>query len=178
MTLQQVMELTDNGQITINDTLYTLYDPDKKGTLLQLPVTRCPIIDWNGKYKDFSPSGPRGWLDEYCEWSIVRDANGDMRKITFTSENPAYFLAMWRIDPNAVLEQLYLSHNQIADLSPLAQCTRLATLHLVKNKIKDVTPLAGLTNLQALILGENKIKDYSALAEVYANLAEKDFTLP
>lgn len=103
MTLQQVMELTDNGQITINDTLYTLYDPDKKGTLLQLPVTRCPSIDWNGKCKDFSPSGPRGWLDEYCEWSIVRDANGDMRKITFTSENPAYFLAMWRIDPNAVL---------------------------------------------------------------------------
>jgi hypothetical protein len=33
----------------------------------------------------------------------VRDTNGNMRKITFTSENPAYFLAMWRIDPNAVL---------------------------------------------------------------------------
>lgn len=104
MTLQQVMELTDNGQITLNNTPYTLYDPNKQGTLLQLPVTRCPSIDWQGKYKDFSPSGPRGWLDEYCEWSIVRDpGTKNMRKITFTCENPAYFLAMWRIDPNAVL---------------------------------------------------------------------------
>lgn len=102
MTLDQVMALTDHGQITLNGTLYSLY-PDPAATQLQIPSVLCKSINWNGPYADFSPSGPRGWLDEYCEWSITRDPDGNMRSIMFTSENPAYFLTMWNIDPNAVL---------------------------------------------------------------------------
>ena len=102
MTLDQVMQLTDHGQITLNNTLYSLY-PDPKATQLQIPSVLCKSINWNGPYADFSPSGPRGWLDEYCEWSITRDPDGNMRSIMFTSENPAYFLTMWNIDPQAVL---------------------------------------------------------------------------
>lgn len=102
MTSDQLMELTDHGQITLNGTLYSLY-PDPAATQLQIPSVLCKSINWNGPYANFAPSGPRGWLDEYCEWSIARDPDGKMRSITFTSENPAYFLTMWQIDPKAVL---------------------------------------------------------------------------
>ncbi|MFJ3483311.1 hypothetical protein ACIPL1_07975 [Pseudomonas sp. NPDC090202] len=103
LTNTQVLALADSGEITIDGTQVKLYDPDNTGTLLTLPSVRCPQIDWDSKYVAFSPSGPRGWLDEYCEWSITRDSNGNMRSIMFTCENPAYYLTMWQIDPKAVL---------------------------------------------------------------------------
>ncbi|GAB7531921.1 hypothetical protein PS3A_43350 [Pseudomonas sp. 3A(2025)] len=103
LTQNQVMALADSGKIEINGTTVTLYNPQDNETLLTLPTIRCPQIDWNGPYKAFSPYGPRGWLDEYCEWSITRDTNGNMRSIMFTCENPAYYLTMWRINPQAVL---------------------------------------------------------------------------
>ena len=102
LTMDQVMQLADTGEIDINGTPLKLYDPQGSNTL-QVPSIRCPQIDWSGPYKDFTPSGPRGWLDEYCEWSITLDANGNMRSVMFTCENPAYYLTMWRIDPKAVL---------------------------------------------------------------------------
>lgn len=103
LSMDQVMALADTGAIEINGTTVTLYDPQDSETLLTLPSIRCPQIDWNGPYKAFSPYGPRGWLDEYCEWSITRDPNGNMRSIMFTCENPAYYLTLWRINPQAVL---------------------------------------------------------------------------
>jgi len=102
LTMDQVMQLADTGEIDINGTPLKLYDPLGSNTL-QLPSIRCPQIDWTGPYAAFTPSGPRGWLDEYCEWSITLDANGNMRSVMFTCENPAYYLTMWRIDPKAVL---------------------------------------------------------------------------
>ena len=57
----------------------------------------------------FGPSGPRGWQDEYCEWSVKRDpATNEILSVMFTSENPEYWLSLWHVDPNAVLE-LYRS---------------------------------------------------------------------
>lgn len=103
LSMEQVMALADNGEIDINGTALKLYDPQGTGNLLNLPTVRCPQIDWNGPYKPFSPSGPRGWLDEYCEWSITRDATGKLRSVMFTCENPAYYLTLWRINPEAVL---------------------------------------------------------------------------
>ena len=54
---------------------------------------------------DFSPSEPRGWQDEYCEWSIERNAAGKMTTINVTCENPGYYLTMWQQNPQAVLGQ-------------------------------------------------------------------------
>lgn len=99
----EVMALADSGEIEVNGKVLKLYDPEGKGTLLKIPATLCPEVDWQGKYSDFSPSGPRGWLDEYCEWSITYDKAGNMRSVMFTCENPAYYLTMWRINPEAVL---------------------------------------------------------------------------
>jgi hypothetical protein len=103
LTMDQVQALADTGQIAQNGTTYVLYDPQPGQVLLKIPAERCPSINWTGKYTDFSPPGPRGWQDEYCEWSILRNAAGKMQSIAFTCENPAYYLTMWRQNPKAVL---------------------------------------------------------------------------
>ena len=41
----------------------------------------------------------------------------------------------------------------------LANCTALQELHLSSNQIADVTPLANLTSLQNLYLSSNQIED-------------------
>lgn len=103
LTMDEVMGLADTGEITINNKLLKLYDPDKSGDVLKIPTDRCPDVKWGGPFGEFSPSGPRGWLDEYCEWSITYNDDGKMTGVMFTCENPAYYLTMWRINPKAVL---------------------------------------------------------------------------
>jgi hypothetical protein len=74
----------------------------------QIPQVRCPEPDWSGPLQDYGPFGPRGWQDEYCEWSVTRDANGSIVRVDFTAENPEYWYTLWRVDPEtaaAVYEQ-------------------------------------------------------------------------
>lgn len=103
LTMDEVFAFADTGEFTMNGTTYVLNAPTGAQVLLKIPGERCPAINWTGPYVDFSPSGPRGWQDEYCEWSILRNAAGQMQSIAFTCENPAYFLTMWRQNPKAVL---------------------------------------------------------------------------
>lgn len=56
----------------------------------------------------YGPYGPRGWQDEYCEWAVQRDAEGNIVRVDFTCENPEYWNTLWLIDPQRVLE-LYRS---------------------------------------------------------------------
>lgn len=51
----------------------------------------------------------RDQQDEYCEWSVQRDAEGDVTKVTFTSEVPEYYAALWAVDPELVVA-LYRKH--------------------------------------------------------------------
>lgn len=68
----------------------------------------------------YAPSGPRGWQDEYCEWSITRRASDNkITKVAFTCENREYWNALWLIDPEQVLKlyrQLVSSDVQLSDL--------------------------------------------------------------
>jgi hypothetical protein len=52
--------------------------------------------------------GSRERQDEYCEWSVERDGE-TIRRVTFTSEVPEYYEALWQVDRNAVLG-LYHQH--------------------------------------------------------------------
>ncbi|HKA56629.1 MAG TPA: hypothetical protein VKJ47_23540, partial [Candidatus Binatia bacterium] len=52
----------------------------------------------------FGPYGPRGWQDEYCEWSVTRNAAGKIVRVDFTCENPEYWYTLWRIDPDLVVD--------------------------------------------------------------------------
>jgi hypothetical protein len=68
---------------------------------------------------DYYPSGPRGWQDEYCEWSVTRNAKGKITKVAFTSETREYWYALWDVSPNAVLrlyKQLISEQVKLEDL--------------------------------------------------------------
>lgn len=81
----------------------------------------------------YGPAGPRGWQDEYCEWSVTRDAANKITSIMFTCENPEYWLTLWAVDPNAVL-QLYRSL-----VSPRATLVDLALKDASGRPVKDPT---------------------------------------
>jgi hypothetical protein len=52
----------------------------------------------------YRPTGPRGWQDEYCEWSVTRNAAGKITKVSFTCENREYWYTLWQISPKRVHE--------------------------------------------------------------------------
>ena len=68
----------------------------------------------------YRPVGPRGWQDEYCEWSVTRrPSDNKITKVTFTCENVEYWNALWLIDRNRVVElyrELVSPDVQLADL--------------------------------------------------------------
>ncbi len=74
--------------------------------------------DVNGQ--PYTPEGPRGWQDEYCEWSVTRrPSDNKITKVTFTCENREYWQALWLIDRDLVLKlyrQLVSPDVQLADL--------------------------------------------------------------
>lgn len=56
--------------------------------------------------KPYGPYGPRGWQDEYCEWSVQYDpGTNNIRRIDFTCENPEYWNTLWMVSPEMVLTQ-------------------------------------------------------------------------
>ena len=73
-----------------------------------VPTSACPGIDWNSRpaaWQTFGPPGPRGWQDEYCEWSVTRDpASNKITSVMFTCENPDYWFTLWQVDPATVLK--------------------------------------------------------------------------
>ena len=103
LSIDEVMAMADSNTVAGHDSVFHMYSPDEPEKTLVIPGTRCPSIDWSKNWVPFSPQGPRGWLDEYCEWSITRNAEHKMTSIMFTCENPAYYLTLWRVDPQAVL---------------------------------------------------------------------------
>lgn len=67
----------------------------------------------------YPPTGPRGWQDEYCEWSVTRNAAGQITSVMFTCENPEYWFTLWQVDPWKVLtlyQQLVSPNVQLSDL--------------------------------------------------------------
>lgn len=103
----QLYQLADLGNYTD--------DHGKTQTFGPIPKKLCPQAIWPAGFvpgvlsdgvQTFGPYGPRGWLDEYCEWSAARDGNGNLIRIDFSCENPEYWNSLWKIDPAKVV-QLY-----------------------------------------------------------------------
>src|SRR5258706_6740253 len=63
------------------------------------------------------------------------------------------------------LQVLYIDHNLVTDLSPLADLP-LALLSAGDNQISDVEPLAGIGTLSGLTLLNNDITDASPLGSL------------
>lgn len=51
----------------------------------------------------------RDLQEEYCEWSVKKDANGKIREISFTCEDRDYWAYLWAQDRSKVLD-LYRKH--------------------------------------------------------------------
>lgn len=61
------------------------------------------------------------------------------------------------------LRALDLGHQELEDISAIANLTKLQTLILADNHIKDITPLAQLKDLNYLEIFENSVKDFTPL---------------
>jgi hypothetical protein len=85
-TQEQLWELADTGQ-------------QGGQPLPEIPVTLCPLPNWGGTLQPYGPYGPRGWQDEYSEWSVTRNVSGQIIRVDFTCENPEYWYSLWRISP-------------------------------------------------------------------------------
>lgn len=79
----------------------------------QIPYNPCDLDD--SQTRPYGPYGPRGFQDEYCEWSVQRDANGVITRIDFTCENPEYWNSLWLVDPDRAL-QIYQRTLDYADI--------------------------------------------------------------
>jgi hypothetical protein len=106
LTADQARELADTG--------YYIDNEGNKQTFAMIPQNPCDPQP--GQDMKFAPYGPRGWQDEYCEWSVTRDANGKITRIDVTCENPEYWNTLWNVSPQRVLElyQQTLNKPQIA----------------------------------------------------------------
>ena len=94
---------TGNQLLALADQFSTASQPAP--SFQGIPTTLCPQADWTSQLHTYGPYGPRGWQDEYCEWSVVRDpASSKITRIDFTCENPEYFNTLWMIDPQKVAD--------------------------------------------------------------------------
>jgi Leucine-rich repeat (LRR) protein len=64
---------------------------------------------------------------------------------------------------------LFLGHNNISDISPLAELVNLTETALHANQISDIRPLIGLANLTAASLDNNQVSN-EQIAELRAAL--------
>lgn len=94
-------------QLELGDTGYLQSVDPATGKTLSVPFGNVPQSPCNPVATEqvpYGPYGPRGWQDEYCEWSVTRDpVSGKITRIDFTCENPEYWNTLWMIDPNQVL---------------------------------------------------------------------------
>jgi hypothetical protein len=110
-----------------------------------IPTVLCPEVDWQqpqDQWVKFGPYGPRGWLDEYCEWSSARDEKGNLIRVDFACENPEYWNTLWKVSPDRVCE-LY---NEIlnAGAPPPQQVTvTLEDLYLMSGGAPVIDPDTG-----------------------------------
>ncbi|ABE55364.1 conserved hypothetical protein [Shewanella denitrificans OS217] len=104
-TNEQVLHLADFGDIDYNGDIPK--DPSNDGLPFKIPSQTCPQMSWeqaSSDWKGYDPYGPRGWLDEYCEWAVTRNPQGQIIAINFTCENPEYWYTLWKVDPQRVAE--------------------------------------------------------------------------
>lgn len=98
-----------------------------------IPSVRCPQADWSSTPQAYGPYGPRGWLDEYCEFSVSRGGNNKITRIDFTCENPEYYQTLWRVDPQKVADVFAAALNTGAPTSQWVSVT-IADLQLTDPK--------------------------------------------
>ena len=102
---EQLFELADNGVVVDPRAASSPVFGAGRTPLPPIPQNVCPYISSTPvPTMPYGPPGPRGWQDEYCEWAVQRDADGEIVRVMFTCENAEYWFAVWAVDPEKVLE--------------------------------------------------------------------------
>jgi len=112
-----------------------------------IPQTICPQADWTGSLHTYGPYGPRGWQDEYCEFSVTRDpVSGKITRVDIVCENPEYWYTLWRVSPQAVAQAYQNTLNfGLPGGSPNAITVAVADLYLMDSAGNPVIdPSTGL----------------------------------
>lgn len=68
------------------------------------------------------------------------------------------------IEELSELKTLFVSFNEISDITPVGELSKLKTLYVNGNNIQDISALSDLENLNALGLQYNDIQDISSLS--------------
>ena len=100
----------------------------------------------------------------------------DMLKLTSIHTGDTYkkgILSLVGLEYATNLTTLYVSDNQISEISPLSGLTNLRSLVISGNQITDISSLTNLTNLMRLYLSHNQITDISSLMNL-TNLTSLD----
>lgn len=99
------------GQV-VGPGLPQFYDPTKKNTPAGTPEPMISWVAFPASLRAATPSAverwkradrDRGLQDEYCEWTVVRNAARKITRVTFTAEVPEYWEHMFETDPSRVL---------------------------------------------------------------------------
>ena len=84
---------------------------------------------------------------------------------TFTESDALDYCQLNNINPLNITE-LYLSYNELTNISGIKLFKNLEYLNLYYNKIKDISVLKDLKNLEYLYINNNQIKDISVLKDL------------
>lgn len=103
LTTEQRLSLADTGYCLTTDPTTGIKIPTTFG---YIPAAPCQPV--STEQVPYGPYGPRGWQDEYCEWSVERDDKGNIVRVDITCENPEYWNTLWMISPQRVCD-LYRS---------------------------------------------------------------------
>lgn len=129
------------------DTGYYTDDSGQQQSFPAIPQSLCPEPDWTGPLHTFGPYGPRGWQDEYCEFSVTRDpSSGKITRVDIVCENPEYWYTLWRVSPQAAAQTYQDTLNfGLPPGSPNAVTVTVADLQLTdSNGNPVIDPSTGL----------------------------------
>jgi len=76
---------------------------------------------------------------------------------TFTEQDTLDYCLLNNINPDKIID-LWLSHNQLTDISGIKLFKNLKYLYINDNKIKDISVLKDLNNIQVLHIHNLKLK--------------------
>ena len=87
----------------------------------------------------------------------------DVKRVKFLSCSKKKIKSIKGIGKLKNLEELLLHDNEIIDISPLKNLTKLTWLELTTNKISNITYLSSLRNLEQLGFGENFVSELNSI---------------
>ncbi len=131
LTQQQLWEIGDTGYYT---------EGSSKKSFPGIPETLCPEPDWSAPLHTYGPYGPRGWQDEYCEFSVTRDpSSGKITRVDIVCENPEYWYSLWRVSRQAAAQTYQDTLNYgLPSGSPNAVTVTVQDLELTDSSGKPV----------------------------------------